>query len=144
VRSEEFETIAPRIFGEEATRAGEGKVVGDLDAVSEQCLPQFVEIVGSEGGVGFLCGAEVFFDADVNLLTSAFEPATPAKAKRLWFLQFSESKERAVKLASGGFTSFRSGNLNVIDSGDAHFHRPTRIPACGGFYSACEFARAIT
>jgi len=87
VHSEEFETIAPGIFGEEATRAGEGKVVGDLDAVSEQCLPQFVEIAGSEGGVGFFRGTEVFFDADVNLLTSALEPAAAARTERLWFVQ---------------------------------------------------------
>ena len=78
----EFEAIAPRIFGEEATSAGEGKVVGDLDAASEQCLPELVEIGNGESGMRFFRGTEVFFYADVELLSAALEPAAAARTQR--------------------------------------------------------------
>jgi len=80
----------------------------------------------------------------VELLSAALEPATAARTERGGLFQFLHAKERAIEFAGSWFASFGSGNLDVVKTGDACFHRPTRIPVCGGFYSACEFARAIT
>jgi hypothetical protein len=33
-----------------------------------------------------------------------------------------EAKERAIEFASGGFAALRSGDLDVIDPGDARIH----------------------
>ncbi len=67
----EFKAVPPGVFGEEATRAGKRVIVCDFDAAEEQHLAQLFEIVGDERRVGFLCGAEVALDADVQLLGSA-------------------------------------------------------------------------
>ena len=40
----EFEAIAPGVFGVEAASAGDGIVVGDLDAASQESLTEFIEI----------------------------------------------------------------------------------------------------
>jgi hypothetical protein len=88
LRFQEFEAVAPRIFGEKAASVGEGGVIDDFDPVSEQCLSQFVEIAGSEGGVSFLCRPKVFFYADVELLAAALEPTTAARTERLGLFQF--------------------------------------------------------
>ncbi len=96
---EEFEAVAPGIFCVETADLWERGVVCDFDAASEQGVTQFVEVSGNEGGMGFLGGAEIVLDADVELLGAAFEP-----------------------IAGGGFTAFGSGNLDVIESRDSKLH----------------------
>jgi hypothetical protein len=119
----------------EAASAGDGVVVGDLCSASEEGRAQIVEMAGDEGGMGFFRCAEILFDADVNLLVAALKPAPTARAKGLGFLYFRHSQERAVKFASGRLATLGSGNLEVIDSGDADVHSETRIPVWGGMYS---------
>jgi hypothetical protein len=58
----------------------------------------------------------------VKLLGAALKPASAARAKRLWFFDLLEAKERAIEFASGGFAALRSGDLDVIDPGDARIH----------------------
>jgi hypothetical protein len=118
----EFEAIAPGVFGVEAASAGDGVVVGDLDAASEESLAELIEIGSHESGMSFFGGVEVLFDADVKLLGAALKPASAARAKRLWFFDLLEAKERAIEFASGGFAALRSGDLDVIDPGDARIH----------------------
>src|SRR6266478_8511063 len=71
---EEFDAVAPGIFCMETADARDRDVVGDLDAASEQGVPQFVEVGGNEGGMGFLGFVEIVLAADVVLLVSPFEP----------------------------------------------------------------------
>lgn len=112
---EEFEAVAPGVFGVEAPNAGERIIVGDLDAAREQCLAQLLRVVGNERGMGFLRGTEISFDADVNLLGATAEPASAARAKRFRLFYLLHSEERTIKIARGGFAALWSGNLNVIE-----------------------------
>ena len=76
---EEFEAVAPGIVCEKAPSAGDGSILDDLGAAGKQDLAQFVEVGDDEGGMGFAGGAEIGLDADVELLSAAFEPAAPAR-----------------------------------------------------------------
>ncbi len=115
---QEFQAVAPGVFGEEAAGVWEGVVVGDLNAGSKQSVAQLVEILGDKRGVGFLGGAEVALDADVQLLGAALKPAASARAERRWLFDFREAEERAVEFAGGGLASLGSGNLNVVQARD--------------------------
>jgi hypothetical protein len=106
----------------EAADAWERDVAGDLDAASEQGVPQFVEVNDKEGRMGFAGGAEIALDADVKLLGAAFKPTTASCAQRLRFFNFSHAEKTAVEIASGGFTAFWSGNLGMIELRDAELH----------------------
>ncbi len=92
---EEFEAVAPGIFCVETADLWERGVVCDFDAASEQGVTQFVEVSGNEGGMGFLGGAEIVLDADVELLGAAFEPAAASCAERLRFFNFSHAEKSA-------------------------------------------------
>jgi len=118
----EFEAVAPGIFCVETADLWERGVVCDFDAASEQGVTQFVEVSGNEGGMGFLGGAEIVLDADVELLGAAFEPAAASCAERLRFFNFSHAEKSAIEIAGGGFTAFGSGNLDVIESRDSKLH----------------------
>ncbi len=119
---EEFEAVAPGIFCVETADLWERGVVGDFDAASEQGVTQFVEVSGNEGGMGFLGGAEIVLDADVELLGAAFEPAAASCAERLRFFNFSHAEKSAIEIAGGGLAAFGSGNLDVIESRDSKLH----------------------
>lgn len=119
---EEFEAVAPGIFGVEAAGAGDGSVVGNFYASGEQRLAKFVEVGGDEGGVSFLGGAEIGFDADVELLGAAFEPTAAAGAERLGLFDFGHAEEGAVEFAGGRFAARRSGDLEVIEAGNSNGH----------------------
>jgi hypothetical protein len=52
----EFEAVAPGVFGVEVARAGDGIVVRDIDAASEESLTEFIEIGSDESEMTFLAG----------------------------------------------------------------------------------------
>ena len=85
-------------------------------------MPQFVEVGGNEGGMGFLGGAEIVLDADVDLLGATFEPTAASGTKRLRLLNFSHAQECAIEIAGSGFASFRSSDLHVIELHDSKLH----------------------
>lgn len=78
---DEFEAIAPRIFCVEAARAGNIRVISDLDPVRHERLPQFFQICNSERRMRFSRGCESLFDADMNLLIIAAKPTSAARAE---------------------------------------------------------------
>lgn len=79
-RLKELQAVAPWVLGVETADARERDVVGDFYAAGEESLAQVVEVVDSESGMGLPCGAEIRFDADMELLVTAFEPATASDA----------------------------------------------------------------
>jgi len=119
---EEFEAVAPGIFCVETADLWERGVVGDFDAASEQGVPQFVKVGGNEGGMGFLGGAEIVLDADVELLGAAFEPTATPGAKRFWFFNLRHAEKSAIEIPRSGFAAFRSSDLDVIESRDSKLH----------------------
>ena len=104
-------------------------VVGDLDAASEQDLAEFVDVGCHEGGVSFFRRAKICFYSDVELLSTALEPAAAAGPERFRLLNFGQAEERAVKFAGSGFTALGSGYLQMIELGNVGFHRQYKIPA---------------
>jgi hypothetical protein len=117
-------------------------VLGDLDAASEQDTAEFVEVGHDEGGMSFLRWAKIRFDADVELLSAALEPAAAAGPERFRLLNFGQGEERAVKFAGSGFTSLRRGDLQVIELDDAGFHKQYKIPVSRRFYAPMELVEA--
>jgi hypothetical protein len=85
-------------------------------------LAQLVEVIYGEGGVGLFGGAKIAFDADVKLLGAALEPTAASGTERFWFFYFAQAEERAVEIAGSGFAAFGSGDLDVIEMGDAGLH----------------------
>jgi hypothetical protein len=118
-RFEEFEAIAPGIFGVESADAGDRCVVGDFVAASQESFAQLVEVAGSEGGMGFLGGTKILFDADVELLSAAGEPAAATGTHRFGLFDFSHTQEAAVEIAGGGLAAFGGGDLEVIEMRDS-------------------------
>src|SRR5258708_37645394 len=114
LRFKKFEAVAPGIFGVESADARNGAVVGDFDAASAESFPQFVEVGSSKGGMRLFGGTKILFDADMELLGTAPEPAATTGAKRFWFFNLAHAKESAIKIASGGLAAFGGGDLHVI------------------------------
>jgi hypothetical protein len=88
---EEFQAIAPRIFGEESLRVRQRIVFGDFYCVSEKRFAELGEIVDGEGGMGLFCGPKFGLYADVELLIAALEPAAAPCAKRGRLFDFRQS-----------------------------------------------------
>jgi hypothetical protein len=120
VHFEEFEAVAPRIFGEEAARSGERAIVGGLYSVGDQRLADLIEIADGESGVGLFRGAKIGFDSDVDLLITALEPAPASGSQGSRLFDFTQAQNRAVEFASGGFATRWSCQLDVVD---ASYHR---------------------
>lgn len=117
-----LESVTPGIFGVEATHAWNRNVVCNCDAVGEKSLAQFVEVSGGECGVSFFGGAEILFDANVELLAAALIPAAAPSTKRFGLLDFSQAQEIAIKIAGSGFAAFGGGDLEVIEMCDSRAH----------------------
>jgi hypothetical protein len=126
---QEFEAIAPGVCGKKAARAGDRGVIRNFDSASEQGLPQLLEVVDDEGGMRFLGRAEIWLDADVELLGATFEPAAAAGAKREWFVNLAQAEKIAIKFAGCSFTALGSGDLEVVEACNLKVHARERIPA---------------
>ena len=137
VRFEEFEAVAPGIFGEEPARSGKRVVVNGLHAVGDQKLAELTEITDGESRVRFFRGVKIGFDTDVDLLIAAFEPASAAAAQRSGLFDFTQAENRAVEFASRGFATLWSRQLNVVDTHDHGFFQ-TRLPQDRDSYSPCR------
>ncbi|MGC1617035.1 MAG: hypothetical protein WA765_00955 [Candidatus Acidiferrum sp.] len=66
----------------------------------------------------FLGRLESGFDADVQLLLAARQPAAAASAKGGRLFDFAQPEERAEELACGGFATNWRGNLDVVNTTD--------------------------
>src|ERR1700691_3100858 len=71
---DEFEAVAPGIFGVETAGVRQRIIVDGSNAASVQCLAQLVEVGDGERGMRFLGRAKFAFNADMKLLASAPEP----------------------------------------------------------------------
>jgi hypothetical protein len=117
---EEFEAVAPRIFGKKPARSGERVVIRGSHGVGDQRLAELGEIGDGESGVRLFRGTKITFHADVDLLVATLEPATASGAERSRLVDFTQAQKRAVEFASSGFAALRSGQLDVVDAG---YHR---------------------
>jgi len=70
---------------------------------------------------------EILFDADMELMGAALEPAAATGAEILGLLNFSHAQERAIEIAGYGFAAFGSGELDVIEMCDSKAQALKRI-----------------
>jgi hypothetical protein len=119
---DEFEAIAPRIFGVEAARAKQLGIVHDRNASRREHGAQTVEIGDCKGGVRFLSRAIIAFDADVKLLAATLEPAASPRTQDPRLFDFVHAENRAVKFPRGSFATFRRGDLDMIYASDPWLH----------------------
>jgi hypothetical protein len=71
--------------------------------------------------------------AYVQLLRSAFEPATTARSQYRRLLDFFQAQQRAIEISCRGFTTFGRGNLNVVDARNSGIHakKNSTVRFCG-------------
>jgi len=132
---EEFEAVAPGVLGVEPVDSWDGGVVRNLYTASEERLPEVVEVGDCESGMGLARGEKILFDADVELLGAAREPAPAAGLERGGLWNFAQAEAIAIEIASGGFAACGSGDLEMVETCDLKFHIQERIPARGRFRS---------
>lgn len=130
-RFEEFQAVAPRIFGVEAASAGERIVVGDFNAVRNQILAELVEFCRQKSRMSFLCGPEFGFHADMELLIATLEPAAASRDERSGLCYFTQPEKRAIEFARRTLAGFWSGQLNVVNSYDHLAYTLASIPPPG-------------
>lgn len=70
-----FQAVSPGIFGKKAASARYGIVIGDFCSTSEESFTQLAEIRNGESRMRLFRRLKRCFDADVNLLLAALEPA---------------------------------------------------------------------
>jgi hypothetical protein len=112
----EFQAVPPGIFGEKAAGAGQRVIFSDLYGAGEQRFTQLAEIRDSESRMRLFGRLERYFDANVNLLISALEPASAPCTKRRRLFDFAQPENRAVKFASGGLAACWRSQLDVVDA----------------------------
>lgn len=126
---EEFEPVAPRVGGIEAAVAGKCLVVDDRDIVGTQKLAQSLQVGNNKREMCFLCRLKLAFNADVDLLGGALEPAAPAFAQRRRLFNLLHAQKTAIKFARCRLATLWRSDLNVVDAQNAFFHTKNRIPA---------------
>jgi hypothetical protein len=65
-----------------------------LYGVGDQRLAELIDIADDESGVGLFRGAKIGFDADVDLLITALEPAPAAGSQRSRLFDFTQAENR--------------------------------------------------
>lgn len=115
---EEFEAVADGVVGVEAQVAGEVVVPGDGGAVVGDALGEGVDAGDAEAWVGFVGGAEVVFDAYVELDGAGGEPAAAAGCEDGGFGDFGHAQGAGVEGAEGVLGAGGGGELDVVERGD--------------------------
>jgi hypothetical protein len=77
---DKFETIAPRIVYVEPLRIHNILIFDDRNAPRLQGCSQVMKVGYHKCGMRFFGSVKIFFDADVQLIPAALEPATAAGA----------------------------------------------------------------
>ncbi len=136
LRFNEFEAVAPRIVGVKAASAGERIVVGDFSAVRNQIFAELVEFCHQKSGMSFLCGPEIGFHADMELLIPTLEPATTSRGESSGLFDFTQPEKRAIEFAGRSLAAFWSRQLNVVNSYDHCAYLVASIPPPANTYDS--------
>ena len=113
--SDELQAIAPRIFRVETPCAREVVIVDYYDSPANESFAQRFQIRRCKCRMRLPGRPKIPLYADVQLLGTAFKPATTSRTQRLRFRQLTHSQDRPVKRPGGLLTPFRRRNLNVVD-----------------------------
>lgn len=122
LRFDEFQPIAPGVFGIESADIRQIVVFDDRNAAGNQRFPQFIETRDGECRMCLPGGTKILFDAHVQLVLAALKPAAAAGAQCGWFLQLLHAQDRAVKFPCSRLASRRRGDLHVVDGSYAKLH----------------------
>jgi hypothetical protein len=87
----------------------------DLHTRALQAFDAGFVIVTTKSRVCLLCRAKIILHAEVDLNAAALEPASATLSKFGRFRDLRHTQQAAIELASGVFTAYRHGELDVID-----------------------------
>ena len=128
---DKFQPVSPGIFRIESALAGQIVVIQRGHSAAGQGFTQLIQIDHSKRGVSLPCGPEIPFNADMQLVRAALEPATAARAQHGGLLDFPQAKNYTVKFPGCCFTSFGCRDLDVIEASDSHTHDSHNITGRG-------------
>ena len=115
---DQFEAVAEGIEDVAAANAWDAGVVSCFDAGVAEFCDQSIVVVTAQSRMGFFRGAEVFFDAEVDLDRAALEPASAAFSQFGRFGNFDHAEEIGVEGSALGLGVRRHGELHVVDGGE--------------------------
>lgn len=81
--------------------------------------------------MSFLGRPEIGFDADVQLLIPALEPAAASSGERSGLCYFTQPEKRAIEFPGRSLAAFWSRQLNVVNSYDHLAYTLASIPPPG-------------
>ncbi len=111
---DQFDAVSEDVLNVTALDAGNLVVFTDRNAGCAQFHNQATVVGAGERGMRFFRWAEIFFNPQMNVNVTAFQPEAAALGE-FWRLgKFFHSKEGAVKLAGILFMAFRHGKLHVV------------------------------
>ena len=94
-------------------------ILDDFYTEGRQRLTQFIQMENRKSRMRLPGRPEIFLHADMQLLRSALEPAASSRVQDRWLLNFLQTQDRPIEISSRSLTTFRHGDLNVIDAGNA-------------------------
>lgn len=126
---DKFQPVSPRIFRVKPPLARQIIVICDGHAAFGQRFAKLVQIENRKRRVSLLGWPEIPFDADMELVRAALEPATAACPQHGRLLDFLHAENCAVKFPGHCFTSFGRCDLDVINVRDLQAHGGQDITA---------------
>src|SRR5262249_22241164 len=118
------------------------RVVHDLDAGLPKTVHQEPEVAHEQGRVCLPCGAEVWFDSEVNLHRVILEPCATAFGERRRLDSLGDTQQAGEDPPRLALATGRHGKLDMVDTDD---HRiANRLTPCRLWQSAGERAATRT
>jgi hypothetical protein len=116
----QLEPIAEGVEDVDAAKAVEGCVRFGREALALARGNDVVESIHNKSGMRAFRRMEVRFDAKVQIHTARNEPDTFPFRHFGWLLDFRETEDAGIKLASACFTTDWDGDLDVVEFKDGH------------------------
>jgi hypothetical protein len=121
-KSQQFDAVAPGIFGEETPLAGQLVIPNDLRSGGGQAICQRLQMIpgDTKSGMRLQRRQERLRDSDVKLLPAKTEPHTPAGAQGSRLLELGQAEQLAEKPACLRLAPTRSRQQNMVKPENAH------------------------
>ncbi len=118
----EFQTVAPGIFGVEPPFTGKVVIVHDGFAAIRKGFAKPVQVMHRESRMSFFRRSKIPLHPDVELLRAAQKPATAACPQYGRLFDFFHPENRAVEFSRRRFAALGRGDLDVIEARDVRNH----------------------
>ena len=119
---DELDAIAKRVIYKAAMNLGHFVVPAHGDTGLGEVVDESVQGTDHDGRVCFPRGAEVSFDAHMELHTVSTEPSPATHSESRWLRENLEAEDACVELLGLGLPALRDGQLDVVESLDGERH----------------------